>query len=636
MLIILPLLYFILVFSAWLRRSPDPRSAFLLAAVTWGVTTTAITETLSLVNSLDVHWLALCWGAGSVCAALIVTKEKRAFEPVARPAFQWPSPLVLALCTVIVIIALLTGLIALISWPNDGDSLWYHLSRVAHWIQNRNVAFYPTNILPQLYYPPWSGYAMVQLILLGWDERLTNLIQWFSMLGSLVGVSLIAQQLGATPRGQLFSAFFCAALPMGILQAASTQNDYVTAFWLVCLVYALLALDAQPRGVVHTLAAGASLGLALLTKATAYVFVGPLLLFLFPTRTPFDVAGWLGRTALVALVALLLNVPQYARNFELFGSILGPVVDAPSAPSGQLNETISSSILASNLVRSAALHLGTPIPAVNAALEQVIIGWHAWIGIDVNDPRSTWRFPAFPFAIPPAPGNEATAGNPVHFLLIVVSVLAVASSRTWLRRPRVWRYALSLICAFMLVSLLFKWRPFLSHWHLPLFVLWSSVVGTVFQSHARLFAVTAMMMTCWALPFMVLSRSHPLIGAHSVLATDQILQSFRYNGANAAKFVGAAEFLRSRGCAEVGLLVNWNGLEYALWVVLPEMRAGRGRLEHVGVTNSSVLLESRRPPFVPCAVVAQYGPAVGTLEIGERTYHHAWSSGEVSVFLDSR
>ena len=104
-----------------------------------------------------------------------------------------------------------------------------------HWSQNQSVAFYPTHILNQLYLPPWAEYAALQVMLLGGDYRLAQLVQWFSMLGSLACASLIALELGASPRGQLFSAFFPVMLPMGILQVLSTQNDYVVAFWLVCL-----------------------------------------------------------------------------------------------------------------------------------------------------------------------------------------------------------------------------------------------------------------------------------------------------------------------------------------------------------------------------------------------------------------
>ncbi len=73
----------------------------------------------------------------------------------------------------------------------------YHLARVAHWGQNHTVAFYPTHIVRQLYQPPWAEYAMLHLYILAGGDRLANLVQWVAMAVSLVGVSVIARQLGA-------------------------------------------------------------------------------------------------------------------------------------------------------------------------------------------------------------------------------------------------------------------------------------------------------------------------------------------------------------------------------------------------------------------------------------------------------
>jgi 4-amino-4-deoxy-L-arabinose transferase-like glycosyltransferase len=100
------------------------------------------------------------------------------------------------------------------------------------------------------------------------------------MLGSLVGVSLIAQQLGGPPHSQVLATVVCTTIPMGILQASSSQTDYVVAFWLVCLVYFLGRL-VRHRGSKHhsvdMLCVGASLGLAVLTKPTAYFIALPFI-----------------------------------------------------------------------------------------------------------------------------------------------------------------------------------------------------------------------------------------------------------------------------------------------------------------------------------------------------------------------
>lgn len=94
----------------------------------------------------------------------------------------------------------------------------YHMSRVVHWIQNRSIAHYPTHITRQLHQSPWTEYAILHFQILSGSDRFANLIQWFSMVGATLGVSLIAKQMGADLRGQFFAAVFSITIPMGILQ----------------------------------------------------------------------------------------------------------------------------------------------------------------------------------------------------------------------------------------------------------------------------------------------------------------------------------------------------------------------------------------------------------------------------------
>lgn len=175
-------------------------------------------------------------------------------------------------------IVIITGLIAIIAPPNTWDSMTYHMPRVMHWIQNKTVAHYPTAIQRQLYYAPWAEFAIAHLQILSDGDRFANMVQWFSMVGSLVAVSLIARELGADKKGQLFAALFVVSIPMGILQSSSTQNDYVVSFWLVCFVYYGLIILKTPNYWLAS-AIGASLGLAIMTKPIAYLYATPFLLW---------------------------------------------------------------------------------------------------------------------------------------------------------------------------------------------------------------------------------------------------------------------------------------------------------------------------------------------------------------------
>jgi 4-amino-4-deoxy-L-arabinose transferase-like glycosyltransferase len=98
------------------------------------------------------------------------------------------------------------------------------------------------------------------------------------MVGSLIGVSLIVERLKRTSRAALLSAVVAATVPMGVLQASSTQNDYVVTFWLVCAAYSILTtMDAGSMPLSHAAAIGVASGLAILTKGTAYVYLLPFL-----------------------------------------------------------------------------------------------------------------------------------------------------------------------------------------------------------------------------------------------------------------------------------------------------------------------------------------------------------------------
>lgn len=57
--------------------------------------------------------------------------------------------------------------------------------------------------------PPWAEYAMLTLLALSGGNWLDNLVQWFAMVGSVIGVSLIAKLLGANSRCQLLAGLMC-------------------------------------------------------------------------------------------------------------------------------------------------------------------------------------------------------------------------------------------------------------------------------------------------------------------------------------------------------------------------------------------------------------------------------------------
>jgi 4-amino-4-deoxy-L-arabinose transferase-like glycosyltransferase len=638
MAVVLPLLCFVLLVRAWPRHH-GLRARLLGAATAWGVAVLIVTEAASAAGMLTRGVLIVAWGLAATLAGFAPAVPRHA-EPTAPPAepTDWASPSTLVMAAAIVGIASTTGLLAAVAWPSQWDSMVYHLPRIDHWIQNRSVAFYPTHIVRQLFNPPWSEYAMLHLLSTGGDERWANAVQWLSMVGSLVGVSLIADRLGAGPRGQLFAALFCATVPMGILQASGTQNDYVTAFWLVCTVAALLATVPRVTTGLGAASVGTAFGLAVLTKGTAGVLGLPLLIALWPWRAR-PRAAVVRSGAVAAMIALALNAAHLHRNLDGFRS---PPGQRPPGPATRdvvgdlLNPSLSPASFASNLVRNVSLHVGTRFGSLNAVLQSGIERAHAAFGLDVNDPRTTRLYPLASFAVDGRPNDPDRTGNPVHLAILFVSAVLAPG---WPRRGRVGigRYGLALVLSFAAFCLVFKWQPWHSRLHLPLFVLAAPLAGAVLERYPRVTVLAALVATVTAAPPLLTNVLAPLDRRQNALTTPRIQQYFhRFGGPvdnRERGYTGAAAFLRARGCAHVGLLLGWDDWEHPLWILLADGVPGGARIRHVAVKNASAAHLGTERPSAPCGIFVGSVAVDEPFELAGRSYRLAWSGAGFKVLM---
>ncbi len=528
-------------------------------------------------------------------------------------------------------IVCVVGLVAALAPPNTNDALTYHMPRVVHWIQDRSVAFYPTHILRQLYLSPGSEFILLHLQILGGSDHLANFVQWFSMAGSAVAVSLIAKELGARRRGQVFSAVAAITIPVGILQASSPQTDLVTAFWLSCFVYWMFRWKDQ-EDLTSAAAAGASLGLAALTKSTTYVFAFPFLVWLGIVLLRRYRARAAGLMALAAMLFLLLNLGSYIREVRLFGNPLGITRD-PMVQGYYSNDIFSPAELASNLVRNTAIHLGTPVGRVNAYLERGVASLHDLIHISENDRRTTWIHTQFHIRL--LSFFEYTDGNFLHLVLIAISGLFL------LFRPAGKRdlifHAACLLIGFVAFSLYLKWQPWSARLQLALFILYAPILGKLGEDIRPQWIGTglAALLLVAALPWAFLNQSRPLIGNGNILTADRTSLYFRNQPVDEAAYVSAVQFLRDSPsqCKQVGLYIRPSDPEYPFWVLLHQMIGKDVLIELVAVENISNEIQAEPSAFTPCAVLAYRPNPVETLKVNGLTYRSARSYKGVSVLM---
>jgi 4-amino-4-deoxy-L-arabinose transferase-like glycosyltransferase len=475
---------------------------------------------------------------------------------------------------------------------------------------------------------PWSEYAILNFQILVKNDTFANFIQWFSMVGSIVGVSLIAKELKASPRGQVFAAGICATIPMGILQGSSTQTDYVVSFWLVCFIYFSMLLRKEAK-VLYAFGTGAALGLGVLTKPTMYIFAFPFLVWLVISIIKTRNRKQFQMIVLVSIIAFILNISHYVRNYDLFNNPLSPGQDGPDGVLS--NEIYTFSALSSNIIRNVGLHLGTPSIRVNSGIEKSITMLHKLLGISLNDKRTTWGDTKFQVHFS---SYEDSTGNPIHLFLFTTSLLIYL-----FRRPKEWDtslYIISLVFAFLIFNGYLKWQPWNSRFHLPLFVLSSVIIGLVFSQlrNTNIVNLIIMSIIIVSLPWVLNNKSRPLLGEESILKKSRSELYFQNNPAMFEPYYKAASILQEISCTNIGLVINNDDWEYPLWVLLHKPKMEIKRLDHLNVTNISEKMYDNSNPDESkiCALFTINANPSLTVSIKDGRFSKVWSMHSVNVY----
>jgi 4-amino-4-deoxy-L-arabinose transferase-like glycosyltransferase len=610
MFIILPVVAFIFLFLLF-NQTESWRSSVLSAALIWGVLVTGITEVLSLFRLITLNSVLTIWVIITIIIFFLYirTIKKQNLvaglnantninEPIVHP--KKPIYLFILLFGVIFVVGAV-GVIALIAPTNNWDSMAYHMPRVVHWIQNRSVEHYPTNYLAQLYLSPWAEFTILNFQILSGGDRFANLVQWFSMVGSAIGVSLISKELGANLLGQILSSVIAVTIPMGILQASGTKNDYAVCFWLVCLAYYLLKSLKSSISIFDCLRVGMSVGLALFTKGTAYTYALPFLLWFFTGV----IKQWRWKfwkpILLLATVVIMINIGHYLRNLDLFGT---PIFNPPEY---RINST-SFLLFVSNIIKNMSLHMAIPLDIVNNDFIEIgIIKLHNFLGVNINDPRIT-SAPEMGFTIKSLSIFEDTAGNPLHFYLILISIcLFLSRKEIKNQQPIIFKYFIAVLSSFLLFCLLIKWQPWQSRLHITIFVLFAPFIAVVISKIAnkKICIYLAIILLQTSLAWVFYNDSRPMLGENNIFVTSRIEQYFAVKKYLKDDYVEAINFVKNQGCSQIGLLMPPERWEYPLWVLFQKDNNQVTRIEHLNVKNISSRKLNQYPynNNRPCAII---------------------------------
>jgi len=504
----------------------------------------------------------------------------QAFRP-RLPAFTKEDvPYALAIGSTLVVLASCA-----LWWPpNNWDSMTYHMARVAQWIQNGSIEFYPTFNHRQLSSPPLAEYTVLASCLVSGGDIFANLVQWGCYLLCILSAMEATGAMGGHRRAMWMAGLLVCSLPMAILQATSTQNDLVASFFFLCAATELILMPLN-TGWKHPwwtgFWIGASVGLGLLTKGTSFLYF-PLLLALgmyqLMARKP-----WIEAAIAVILstaISLAIVAPHSMRQYRNSATIL------PSEPGQQVEHPTVSTFLSIGL-RNAAIHLQIPhlvpraIVTTNYAT-RALSSVNDWLHVDSRSPETSFdpESKAFiPFEIWV---HEDYSGNPLHFVLLLLllpwslwihrkqrSMLA-SSTRIWIA---------SIIGAAMVLCLLVKWQVWGSRLHISLFVASMPVLG---MELARIRWARWLPLLLWAFSWSWIGNNflRPWPPPAYLQQTTRLERMFMARFALLNGTVRAAGLSDSLACGRIGLILEGEAWEYPLHVAT-KARVANSRLVHI-------------------------------------------------------
>jgi len=468
-----------------------------------------ICEILSLFNIFSFNYVLISW---ILINGIIIFLNKEKIKLNVFNIFSKKSKIpkkdknILFLIFFLIIFPLL--LLAIFIPPNNWDSMAYHLPRVEHWIQNKNIYPYPTNIVRQVLTSPLSEYIIANFQILASTDSFSNLVQFASFIFILFSATLIFSLLKIGIKGQLFLLLALLSVPMMLFQATTTQTDLLASFFFLSFILFALLIQTNNNFKTNFIFLALSLTLGILTKYHIAIFAVPIVVYLL-----FDLIKKINNTNIIfailisVLTIAVILVPLFARNIYFFGSVIGKDLFDENATI--VNSTISMQNMLSNNFKHIVDFISLPINGYNNILFLVNHSLHNLIGVSENMPDNNWA--GEPFTVNNYL-NEDTAGSITHAALIILSLFLVFKFEHKTKLFLLFAYC---FIAFSLYGLLFRYTPFDIRLLLPVLIL-LIIISTyiIYISITNKYILNGMMLL-----FLIISifpvyfnRAKPIIG----------------------------------------------------------------------------------------------------------------------------
>lgn len=579
MAIILLVLCFTLIYlnigSYFYKKQFFPETV-LISVLIFSCIFVSITEILSLFQTLNFKSVLLFWSLILLYNTVVLfqNKEKVKYfvDSVIRQIFEIFRKLdrfeKYSLYSILVILILIFSQ-GILYPPNNWDSMTYHMPRIVSWISHQSVEHYSTNIIRQIYQPPFTEFVILHFNLLSFGDYFSNSVQFFFFVFSLFAVVAILDQCGLELKYKILSCLLLVTIPVAILEASNTKNDIVVSFFILSAIYFAIK-SVKNVNIKNYLFLGLSVGLGALTKGTAYIYFAPLVL-IFALLVLFNLYKtenykYIGFSIFALLIFLLINSGHYIRNYKLNNNVLG--LDNKERQIYQ-NQKMTPKLLISNIIKNVGMHIG-PYQD-NKVLKFTIDKYHSFADINLNNSMTNYEKMNYSGA-PIVPTHENDAPNTIHFFLILLSLILIGFN--FLKNFKDINIAhLGLVLITMqviLFCLYLKWQPWHSRLHITLFFVSIPLicfVANIYNKYMKIKYLIVPILVFYAIYIILFNSTRPYIQGSLISITDDRYKKYFANRLDLyTEYKGIKENLSSMNYRNIGVDLQDFDYEYPLFI----------------------------------------------------------------------
>ena len=444
------------------RRNLKPGYIICINTLIWTTYLYLITEILSIFHLLSTVFVAILWIIYTIICIAYCLRNKNEFTDILHdalsnvrriPEILMNDPVLSLLVFIIVFISIRSTFLALITAPNNYDSMTYHLSRIMFWIQDHSVSYYDTNIKRQLISPPLAEYINLHVILLTGGDIFVNMLQNLSSYGCIILMYSVLRRIGCSEKWSATGVLLMLTMNAYYAESISTQVDLAGTFYLFIILYLLSDIIFSENrltiknSLTRYIFIGVGTGLLYLVKSNAEISVAVILLFVLIYRIckKDRIRDLILLFAVIGICSFALACPGFVRNYRYCGDILA------SEYMGSISiGTLSPKYVLVNILKNCAI---VSVNRSNAPfLTHIMNRICSILGVDINSPEIGSGF----YTEYILHMDNASA----HLILpfaIPASIIGII--RTIKNRTRINILSLVLLFQFIATAAAIRWQP---------------------------------------------------------------------------------------------------------------------------------------------------------------------------------